>query len=73
MNTTTWATIENIATLIVIGLLFYFTQSGWCFLLLLNMNSIKTTIFRKPEDKPMKTWEERLSEKKAEREKKDGQ
>ncbi len=34
--------VENIVTLLVTALLFWWTDSGWVFLLLLNINSIKT-------------------------------
>ena len=42
-----WAIIENIVTILVTAGLFWFTNSGWCFLFLLNLNSIKTNFKRK--------------------------
>ena len=42
-----WAIIENIVTILVTAGLFWFTKSGWCFLFLLNLNSIKTNFKRK--------------------------
>jgi len=42
-----WAIIENIITILVTAGLFWFTKSGWCFLFLLNLNSIKTNFKRK--------------------------
>lgn len=42
-----WAIIENIVTILVTAGLFWLTKSGWCFLFLLNINSIKTNFKRK--------------------------
>jgi len=37
-----WAVIENIVTILIASGLFIYTQSAWCFLLLLNLNMFKT-------------------------------
>jgi len=37
-----WPFIENIATLTAIVILFIYSNSVWCFLLLLNLNSVKS-------------------------------
>ena len=42
-----WAIIENIVTILVTAGLFWLTKSGWCFLFLLNINSIETNFNRK--------------------------
>lgn len=41
-----WTIIENIVTILVTAGLFWFTKSGWCFLFLLNLNSIKSSFKR---------------------------
>lgn len=41
-----WSIIENIATISVTACLFWMTKSVWCFLFLINLNSI-TSNFKK--------------------------
>ena len=41
-----WAIIENIVTILATAGLFWLTKSGWCFLFLINLNSIKTSLKR---------------------------
>jgi len=36
-----WSVIENISTIIVVGLLFWLTKSWLCFLLLLNLSTVR--------------------------------
>lgn len=37
-----WATIENMVTIGATCGMFIYTESAWCFLFLLNLNSIKS-------------------------------
>lgn len=38
-----WNTIENITTITLTAGLFLYTRSGWCFLLLFNLNNFKSS------------------------------